>query len=352
MSDNTLLPANGGEFLLYVTEDGRTRIDVRTDRETVWLTLGQMATLFQVDKSGVSKHLRNIYETGELQREATVAKFATVQLEGDRSVGRSIEYYNLDAIISVGYRVNSLRGTQFRIWATQRLREYIIKGFTLDDERLKRAGGGSYFDELLARIRDIRSSEKVFWRKVLDIYALSIDYNPDAEMSRQFFAVVQNKMHWAAHGRTAAEVIAERADASKPNMGLTNWPGGTIRMADVTVAKNYLSPQELDLLNRIVTIYLDFAELQALSRKPMYMRDWIAKLDDFLRLNERDILTDGGAISHEQALEKARTEYEKFCATRAALPSPVERHFQEAVDETKRLESGSKNTRLKGKLGS
>ena len=349
MTDNALVPANGGEFLLYVTEDGRTRIEVRTDRETVWLTLGQMAELFQVDKSGISRHLKNIYETGELRREATVAEFATVRQEGDRSVERRLEHFNLDAIISVGYRVNSYRGTQFRIWATQRLREYIIKGFTLDDERLKQAGGGNYFDELLARIRDIRSSEKVFWRKVLDIYALSIDYDPNTEVSRQFFAVVQNKMHWAAHGRTAAEIIAERADASKPHMGLTNWPGSAIRKADVEVAKNYLAPDELDVLNRIVAMYLDFAELQALNRKPMYMCDWIAKLDDFLRLNERDILTGAGKVSHEDALEKARAEYEQFRAGRAALPSPVERHFREAVDETKQLEAGRKRPRRKGK---
>jgi len=275
----------GGEIILYQTEDGGTRIQVRMEDETVWLTIAQMAELFQVDKSGISRHLKNVYDTGELLLEATVAKFATVRMEGDRSVQRELEYYNLDAIISVGYRVNSIRGTQFRIWATQRLREYIIKGFTLDDERLKKIGGGNYFDELLARIRDIRSSEKVFWRKVLDIYATSIDYDSKTDISREFFAVVQNKMHWAAHGHTAGEIVASRADASKPNMSLTSWIGGKPSRTDVEVAKNYLSHEELDILNRIVTMYLEFAELQALNRKPMHMRDWISKLDDFLRLS-------------------------------------------------------------------
>ena len=345
MSDSALVPANGGELLLYVTEDGRTRIEVRTDRETVWLSAGQMAALFQRDKSVISRHIRNIFGEGELAPDPAVAKYATTAADGKTY---QVDHYNLDVIISVGYRVKSHRGTQFRIWATQRLREYIIKGFALDDERLKQAGGGNYFDELLARIRDIRSSEKVFWRKVLDIYALSIDYDPNTEVSRQFFAVVQNKMHWAAHGRTAAETIADRADASKPNMGLTNWPGDAVRAADVAVAKNYLSPQELDLLNRIVAMYLEFAELQALNRKPMYMRDWISKLDDFLRLNEREILTHGGTVSHEEAVERARAEYETFRAGRAAAPSPVERHFLEAVEETKQLEVGRTRPRGKG----
>ena len=349
MTDNALVPANGGEFLLYVTEDGRTRIEVRTDRETVWLTQKLMAELFDKDVRTINDHIRNIYEEGELEPEATIRKYRIVHTEGTREVQREVAHYNLDVIISVGYRVKSHRGTQFRIWATQRLREYIIKGFTLDDERLKQAGGGNYFDELLARIRDIRSSEKVFWRKALDIYALSIDYDPNTDVSRQFFAVVQNKMHWAAHGRTAAEIIAERADASKPHMGLTNWPGSAIRKADVEVAKNYLAPDELDVLNRIVAMYLDFAELQAMNRKPMYMRDWTAKLDDFLRLNERDILTHAGTVSHEDALDKARAEYETFRAGQAALPSPVERHFREAVEEAKQLEAGQKRPRRKGK---
>ena len=329
----------GGEIILYQTEDGRTRIQVRMEDETVWLTIAQMAELFQVDKSGISRHLKNVYDTGELLPEATVAKFATVRMEGDRSVQRELEYYNLDAIISVGYRVNSIRGTQFRIWATQRLREYIIKGFTLDDERLKETGGGNYFDELLARIRDIRSSEKVFWRKVLDIYATSIDYNSKTDLSREFFAVVQNKMHWAAHGYTAAEIVASRADASKPNMGLTSWTGDKPSRTDAEVAKNYLIHEELDILNRIVTMYLEFAELQALNRKSMYMRDWIAKLDDFLRLSERDILSHAGSVSHKEAIEKARKEYETFHALQIEQPSLVEKHFLEAIMDVKALES-------------
>ncbi|MCG3127349.1 MAG: hypothetical protein CHACPFDD_02208 [Phycisphaerae bacterium] len=340
MSDQTnalALPSDPGEFILYQTEDGLTRVDVRVFRETVWLSLGQIADLFQRDKSVISRHIANVFDERELQRGATVAEFATVQSEGARRVERRIEHYNLDVIISVGYRVKSHRGTQFRIWATQRLREYLVKGFALDDERLKAAGGGSYFDELLARIRDIRSSEKVFWRKVLDIYATSVDYDPANDLSKQFFATVQNKMHWAAHGRTAAEVIAHRADARKPNMGLTTWSGERPRKSDVGVAKNYLAKDELEALNLIVSFYLDFAELQALSRRPMHMRDWIAKLDDFLRLSERDILTHAGKVSHDDALEKAEAEYEKYRAQQAALPSPVERHFEEAVQEVKRL---------------
>ncbi|MFA6471010.1 MAG: virulence RhuM family protein [Candidatus Latescibacterota bacterium] len=319
------------EIILYRTEDGRVRIETRFFAETAWLSLNQMAELFQRDKSVISKHIKNIFDEGELRPEATVAKFATVQTEGNRAVSREIEYYNLDVIIAVGYRVKSRRGTQFRIWATQRLREYIIKGFALDDERLKQAGGGNYFDELLARIRDIRSSEKVFWRKVLEIYATSIDYDPGVEASRQFFATVQNKMHWAAHGQTAAEVIAERADASRPNMGLTAWEGGRPRKTDTVVAKNYLTVEELESLNRIVTAYLEFAELQAHNRKPMYMADWIAKLDDFLRIGERDILTHSGRISHEAALAKAELEFETFRAQEAEKPSRVEIDFEEAI---------------------
>jgi len=331
------------ELLFYQTEDGRTRVEVRLQNETVWLTINQMADLFHVDKSGISRHLRNVFETGELPREATVAKFATVQREGDREVRRDLEHYNLDAIISVGYRVNSYRGTQFRIWATQRLREYIVKGFTLDDERLKQAGGGNYFDELLARIRDIRSSEKVFWRKVLDIYATSIDYDPNTDLSREFFAVVQNKMHWAAHGHTAAEIVVARADADKPNMGLTSWSGAKPRQADAGIAKNYLSQEELDVLNRIVTVYLELAELQALNRTPMYMRDWVAALDDFLRLSGRDILTHAGCVSHGEAIDRARAEYERYHAARLDAPSPVERHFLEAVNEVRQLEERRKS---------
>jgi hypothetical protein len=241
-------------------------------------------------------------------------------------------------IISVGYRVKSPRGTQFRIWATQRLREYIVKGFTLDDERLKRGGGGNYFDELLARIRDIRSSEKVFWRKVLDIYATSIDYDARVEASQLFFKTIQNKMHWAAHGHTAAEVIVARADATKPNMGLASWTGDSPRKTDTAIAKNYLGAEELEALNRIVTAYLEFAELQAMGRKPMYMADWISKLDDFLKLSDREILRHAGKISHDDAVAKAELEYERFAGARAALPAPVEKHFEQAIRDVKRLE--------------
>ena len=331
-------PGGGTELLLYQTEDGQTRIEVRLVGETLWLTQNQMAELFQVDKSGISRHLDNIYETGELSREATVARYATVQQEGNRQVSRDLECYNLDAIISVGYRVNSLRGTQFRIWATQRLREYLVKGFVLDDDRLKAAGGGNYFEELLQRIRDIRASEKVFWRKVLDIYATSIDYDPRAEISQEFFKVVQNKMHWASHGHTAAEIISQRAGADQPHMGLTSWAGDRPRRGDVSIAKNYLTAGEMDVLNRMVTTYLELAELQALNRKPMYMRDWVGRLDDFLKMTGREILSHAGTISHEDALAKAQAEYEKYRQKHLNDPSPVERHFAEAVEEVKQLE--------------
>jgi hypothetical protein len=330
-------PVRPADLFLYQTEDGRTRIDVRLDGETAWLSLGQMTELFQRDKSVISRHIKNVFDEGELTPDATVAKSATVQREGEREVTREVEYFNLDVIISVGYRVKSHRGTQFRIWATQRLREYIVKGFTLDDDRLKRGGGGNYFDELLGRIRDIRSSEKVFWRKVLEIYATSIDYDPSFDASQRFFATVQNKMHWAAHGHTAAEVIAARADVAKPNMGLTTWAGDTPRKADVAVAKNYLAESELEALNRIVNAYLEFAELQAMNRKPMYMADWIAKLDDFLRLSDREILRHAGKVSHETAVAKAELAYDRFAAEHVALPSPVEKHFEEAVRDVKRL---------------
>lgn len=262
------------QVIFYQTEDDKTRLEVRFSGETVWLALNQLAELFQRDKSVISRHIRNVFEEGELPRERTVAKFATVQQEGDREVSREVEYFNLDVIISVGYRVKSLRGTQFRIWATQRLREYIVKGFALDDERLKQVGGGGYFDELLARIRDIRSSEKIFYKKVLEIYATSVDYDPRAEVTQQFFATVQNKMHWAVHGQTAAEVVHNRADAAKPSMGLTNWKGSRVRREDVAIAKNYLTQEELEALNLIVSAYLDFAELQALNRRVMHMADW------------------------------------------------------------------------------
>ena len=323
-------PPESAEFLLYQTEDGQTRLEVAFRGETCWLSLNQLAELFQRDKSVISRHIKNIFDQSELARESVVANFATTAIDGKTY---QVDYYNLDVIISVGYRVKSHRGTQFRIWATQRLREYIIKGFTMDDDRLKRDAGGNYFDELLARIRDIRSSEKVFWRKVLDIYATSIDYDPQAETSQLFFATVQNKMHWAAHGQTAAEIVYQRADSAKENMGLTNWTGNTISKSEAGIAKNYLDSEELDILNRIVTAYLEFAEIQALERKPMYMSEWITKLDDFLKLSGREILTHAGNISHEQALTKAQLEYEKHRTMQINLTSPVEADFEKAIKQ-------------------
>ncbi len=316
------------EVIFYQTDDGKSRLQVRFSGETAWLSLSQLAELFQRDKSVISKHIKNVFLENELDRNRVVANFATTASDGKTY---QVEFYNLDVIISVGYRVKSHRGTQFRIWATQRLRDYIIKGFALDDERLKQVGGGGYFDELLARIRDIRSSEKVFWRKILDIYATSIDYDPRAEVSQLFFATVQNKMHWAAHGQTAAEIIHGRADASKQNMGMTNWIGPKPTRDEAAVAKNYLMPAELDILNRIVTAYLEYAELQALSRKPMYMKDWIVKLDDYLRLSDREILDHPGTVSHEDAIRKAELEYEKYRRRQLAETSQVEKDFENAV---------------------
>lgn len=342
MSDKLLNEPEPAEFLLYQTEDGQTRLEVAFRGETCWLSLNQLAELFQRDKSVISRHIKNLFEEGELASDATVAKFATVQTEGVKRVSREIEFFNLDVIISVGYRVKSHRGTQFRIWATQRLREYIIKGFAMDDDRLKRAGGGNYFDELLARIRDIRSAEKVFWRKVLDIYATSIDYDPGTDASLRFFATVQNKMHWAAHGQTAAEIVYRRADAAKENMGLIHWIGDKPSKSEAVIAKNYLTPDELDILNRIVNAYLEFAELQALNRKPMYMQDWIARLDDFLRLSGRELLTHAGTISHEQAIARAQVVYEKHRAIRINQPSPVEQHFEQAVKKLPKSEKFSR----------
>lgn len=329
-------------LLLYQTEDGQTRIEVHLLDETVWLNQAQMCELFDKDKRTISEHIQNIFREKELCPDSTVRKFRTVQTEGFRKVSRQVDFYNLDVIISVGYRVSSHRGTQFRIWATGRLKEYLIKGFALDDERLKQNGNGNYFDELLARIRDIRSSEKVFWRKVLDIYATSIDYEPLTETSKIFFSIIQNKMHWAAHGHTAAEIIYARADAEKVNMGLTSWSGKNFQRSDIGIAKNYLNAEELNILNRIVSMYLDFAELQAFNRKPMYMSDWVTKLDDFLRMTERSILSHAGTISHETALDKARTEYLKYQRVLADDLSPVEQHFLEAVKNLEQVGADSK----------
>lgn len=327
-----------GSIILYTTPDGVSKIEVTLQNETVWLTLDQMAELFQRNKSTISRHIKNVFEEGELQPHATVAFFATVQTEGKRKVERDIAYYNLDMIISVGYRVHSYRGVQFRQWATAVLKEYIKKGFVLNDELLKNAGKGNYFDELLARIRDIRSSEKIFYRKVLEIYALSIDYDPRVEITKEFFATVQNKMHYAVHGHTAAEIIYDRANAARDFMGLTTWTGMLPKRTDAEFAKNYLNAEEIDTLNRIVNLYIDYAELRAKDHKPMYMRDWIQKLDDFLRLSDKEILTHAGSISAKLAKEKADAEYDKFKERTANELTPVEIHFIENFErEQKRL---------------
>ena len=332
-----------GSIILYTTPDGESKIEVTLQDETVWLTLDQMAELFQRNKSTISRHIKNIFETGELNADSTVAFFATVQTEGKRKVERNIAFYNLDMIISVGYRVNSYRGVQFRQWATMVLKEYIKKGFVLNDELLKNAGKGNYFDELLARIRDIRSSEKIFYRKVLEIYALSIDYDPRVEMTKQFFATVQNKMHYAVHGHTAAEIIYDRANAAKDFMGLTTWTGMMPKRTDAEFAKNYLNEEEIDTLNRIVNLYIDYAELRAKDHKPMYMRDWIQKLDDFLRLSDKELLTHAGTISAKLAKEKADAEYDKFKERTANELTPVEIHFIENFErEQKRLKDNNK----------
>ncbi len=331
------------KIIIYQTEDGITKISVTLDGDTVWLTQSQMAELFQRDISVISRHINNIFEEGELAPHSTVAKFATVQNEGGRSVTREIEYYNLDVIISVGYRVKSVRGTQFRIWANRVLKEYMIKGFALNDDLLKKAGGGDYFRELLDRIRDIRSSERVFYRQILDIYATSVDYKSDAEESILFFRTVQNKMHFAVTGHTAPEIIYLRADSTKPFMGLTTFDGKRPRKIDITTAKNYLTEKELKELNMITSAYLDFAELQALRRRPMTMKDWIAKLDEFLRMSESEVLDNAGKISHEMAVERANSEYAKYRARTVDELSPVERDFLESIKKTqKALETKKK----------
>lgn len=327
-----------GQIILFQTQGGDTKIEVRLANETVWLTADQMAELFQRNKSSISRHIKNVFESGELEQSRTVAFCATVQNEGGRKVERNIAYYNLDMIISVGYRVNSHRGVQFRQWATQVLKEYMIKGFALNDELLKNAGLGNYFDELLARIRDIRSSEKIFYRKVLEIYALSIDYDPRTSITQQFFKTVQNKMHFAAHGHTAAEIIFDRANADADFMGLTSWRGAMPTKNEAEIAKNYLKEEEVNMLNRIVTLYLDFAELQAERHVPMYMKDWITKLDEFLKLSGSELLTHAGTVSAEVAKLKADTEYDRFKERVQYQLSPVEIHFLEAFEaEQKKL---------------
>ena len=328
---------NNGNIILYQTEDGKSRIEVTLCNDTVWLTTDQMAELFQRNKSTISRHIKNVFEDGELNPDSVVAFFATTAADNKKY---QVAYYNLDMIISVGYRVKSHRGVQFRIWATQVLREYLVKGFAMNDDLLKSAGGGNYFDELLSRIRDIRSSEKVFYRKILEIYALSIDYDPRTEATMQFFKTVQNKMHFSVHGHTAAEIIYERANAEKDFMGLTSWTGSFPKRTDAEIAKNYLSSDELDTLNRIVSLYLDFAELQAKSHKPMYMKDWIQKLDDFLKLSGKELLSHAGKISAELAKQKADTEYDKFKERTTYSLSPVEIHFLENFEkEQKKLKN-------------
>ncbi len=300
---------NNGEIVIYQGKDGLTKIDVKMENETVWLTLDQMASLFNRNKSTISRHIKNIFEEDELTRAAVVAKFATTAADGKTY---QVDYYNLDVIISVGYRVKSIVGTHFRQWATERIKEYMIKGFTMDDERLKNLGGGNYWKELLDRIRDIRSSEKVLYRQVLDLYATSVDYNPKSEESITFFKIVQNKLHFAAHGHTAAEVIYERADSKKPFMGLTSFSGNIPTAKDVKIAKNYLKTDELRMLNNLVSGYFDFAEIQAMRKRPMYMNDYITQLDNTLVSMSEKPLADAGKVSHEQAMEKAMAEYRKF----------------------------------------
>jgi hypothetical protein len=315
------------KIIIYQTEDGNTKIETRLEDETVWLTIDQMAELFQKSRSTINEHILNIYEEQELDRQFSMRKIGN----SDFST-KPTNFYNLDVIISVGYRVKSHQGTKFRQWATARLREYIVKGFTMNDELLKQAGGGNYFEELLARIRDIRSSEKVFWRKVLDIYATSIDYDPKLEMSIQFFQTVQNKMHWAAHGHTAAEIIYQRIDAKKPNLGLTHIKGNKPTKQEIEIAKNYLNEDELNVLNRMVTAYLELAELQALNRKPMYMKDWIERLDNFIQMTGNNILQNAGTISHQQAIDKANAEYEKYKGQTKNQLSEAEKHFVKHIE--------------------
>jgi len=339
-------PVTRSQILFYQSEDGTSRIEVRLDEDTVWLSQNLIAELYQITKQTTGHHIRNIIEERELSPEATVRQYLTVQKEGSRSVQRSIDYYNLDMILAIGYRVRSHRGTQFRRWATERLREYLIKGFVLDDERLKEGKniGADYFDELLERIRDIRASEKRFYLKIRDIYTLAIDYDPHTETTLEFFQAAQNKLHWATSGHTAAEIIAERADASQPNMGLTSWKGAKVRKGDVTVAKNYLNETEIRQLNRIITMYLDYAEMQAERKQPVYMKEWKEKLDAFLRFNEQEILEDKGSVSMEIAQQLALEQYEKFSARRiteeSAEPDPA---FEVAAKQIEGKRRAGKN---------
>ena len=335
------VPVTESRILFYQSEDGTSRIEVRLEEGTVWLPQVLIAELYQTTKQNISLHIRNIFDESELQPDATVKEYLTVQHEGSRAVQRRVAYYNLDMILAIGYRVRSHRGTQFRVWATERLREYLVKGFVLDDIRLKegRSIGADYFDELLERIRDIRASEKRFYQKIRDIYRLAIDYDPRADTTLAFFKTVQNKLHWAITGHTAAELIADRADARKPNMGLTSWKGAKVRKGDVTVAKNYLNEEEIRNLNRIITMYLDYAEVQAERKQPIYMKDWVQKLDAFLQFNEREILTGSGQVSMEVAKRLALEEYVKFSRRRITEDDEeAEAEFERTVKELEKKE--------------
>jgi hypothetical protein len=344
-----IVPAGAGEFLVYEAEDGRVKLEVRLQNETVWLTQADMARLFQCSADNVSLHLKNIYDEGELQPEATAEDFSVVRQEGARQVRRALTFYNLDAIISVGYRVKSHVATRFRIWATQRLKEYIVKGFVLDDERLKNPDQPfDYFEELTRRIQDIRTSERRFYQKITDIYATSIDYDPTRELSINFFKTVQNKMHWAITGQTAAEIIHARADSGKPNMGLTNWRGAKVRKQDVCIAKNYLDQEELAALNNLVEQYLIFAEGQAMRRIPMHMADWIAKLDAFLNINDREILTHAGKMSHEMARQLAEQEYERFSQYRMEEADQIGSDFDRLANQLPPVDKKQRPGRTKG----
>ena len=319
-----------GEILIYQTDDGQTNIEVKIEDDTVWLTQQQMSELFQTSRTNVVEHIKHIYEEGELDEISTCRNFRQVRKEGNREVTRQIPHYNLDMIISLGYRIKSVIATRFRQWETKRLKEYMIKGFTIDDERLKGNGGGNYWKELLDRIRDIRSSEKVLYRQVLDLYATSVDYNPHSEESVRFFKIVQNKLHYAAHGHTAAEVIYQRADAQKPFMGLTSFSGELPALKDIGIAKNYLDESELKVLNNLVSGYFDLAEINAIEHKPMYMDDYVKQLDSVLSSGNRKLLTGAGSVSHKQALEKAKSEYRKY---QEITLTPVEKAYLESIKE-------------------
>lgn len=333
-NDQELIPSdNQGDVIIYQSEDGKTKIDVRFVDESVWLTQLQLVKLFDSSKANISEHIKNIYEEGELDEESTVRKFRTVQIEGDREVTRTVTHYNLDMIISLGYRVKSIVATKFRRWATERLKEYLIKGFTMDDDRLKNLGGGNYWKELLERIRDIRSSEKVMYRQVLDLYATSVDYDPKSCESVAFFKMVQNKLHYAAHGHTAAEVIYERADADMPFMGLTSFSGDFPTAKDIGIAKNYLSEEELKILNGIVSGYFDFAEVQAIRHNPMHMSDYVEHLDRILSTTGEQKLVGAGKISHKQAMDKANREYQRFLVQNL---SPVEEAYLQTIKEVEK----------------